>query len=322
MITRGSWARSTSWSTASPRRRRTHPKTGEVFNVHAQAASAGATLRGHRHRQGSRSRKPCSEPATQEEIDNTVAVMGGEDWQMWIDALQDAGVLAEGAKTTAFTYLGEKITHDIYWNGSIGAAKKDLDQKVLAIRAKLAGAWRRRCARVGAEGRGHAGELGHSDDAAVPVAALQGDEGEGHARGLHRAGATACSARASTAARRTSTTKAACARTTRSSPPTVQARVVELWPQVTSENLHGTDRLRGLQEPEFLRLFGFGGRRRGLRGRCQPRCGHPGPRPSLETLRRDTPAHADPRQAALRHALRVDRRRAESGARWSSASTT
>jgi enoyl-[acyl-carrier protein] reductase / trans-2-enoyl-CoA reductase (NAD+) len=78
------------------------------------------------------------EPATQEEIDNTVAVMGGEDWQMWIDALLDAGVLADGAKTTAFTYLGEKITHDIYWNGSIGAAKKDLDQKVLGIREKLA----------------------------------------------------------------------------------------------------------------------------------------------------------------------------------------
>ena len=78
------------------------------------------------------------EPATQAEIDATVAVMGGEDWQMWIDALLEAGVLAEGATTTAFTYLGEKITHDIYWNGSIGAAKKDLDQKVLDIRAKLA----------------------------------------------------------------------------------------------------------------------------------------------------------------------------------------
>jgi enoyl-[acyl-carrier protein] reductase/trans-2-enoyl-CoA reductase (NAD+) len=77
------------------------------------------------------------QPASQSEIDNTVAVMGGEDWQMWIDALLQAGVLAEGAQTTAFTYLGEKITHDIYWNGSIGAAKKDLDQKVLAIRESL-----------------------------------------------------------------------------------------------------------------------------------------------------------------------------------------
>ena len=85
-------------------------------------------------------RESTLEPATQDEIDATVAVMGGEDWQMWIDALLEAGVLAEGATTTAFTYLGERITHDIYWNGSIGAAKKDLDRKVLDIRAKLAGA--------------------------------------------------------------------------------------------------------------------------------------------------------------------------------------
>ncbi|MCQ4438517.1 bifunctional NADH-specific enoyl-ACP reductase/trans-2-enoyl-CoA reductase, partial [Clostridioides difficile] len=55
------------------------------------------------------------EPATQEEIAGTVAVMGGEDWQMWIDALDEADVLADGAKTTAFTYLGEQITPDIYW---------------------------------------------------------------------------------------------------------------------------------------------------------------------------------------------------------------
>ena len=83
-------------------------------------------------------RESVLEPATPDEIDGTVAVMGGEDWQMWIDALQKAGVLANGAKTTAFTYLGAEITQDIYWNGSIGAAKKDLDQKVLGIRDKLA----------------------------------------------------------------------------------------------------------------------------------------------------------------------------------------
>ena len=50
--------------------------------------------------------------------------MGGEDWQMWIEALDDAGVLADGAKTTAYTYIGEKITWDIYWHGTIGATKR------------------------------------------------------------------------------------------------------------------------------------------------------------------------------------------------------
>ena len=78
------------------------------------------------------------EAANPQEISDTVAVMGGEDWQMWIDALDDAGVLAEGAKTTAFTYIGEKMTWDLYWDGTIGQAKKDLDKRVLAIRDKLA----------------------------------------------------------------------------------------------------------------------------------------------------------------------------------------
>lgn len=57
---------------------------------------------------------------------------------MWMEALDQAGVLAEGAKTTAFTYIGEKITWDLYWDGTIGQAKKDLDTKVLSIREKLA----------------------------------------------------------------------------------------------------------------------------------------------------------------------------------------
>ena len=78
------------------------------------------------------------EPATQDEIDHTVAVMGGEDWEMWISALAEAGVLAEGAKTTAYTYIGEKITWDIYWHGTIGAAKQDLDHRVLGLRNQLA----------------------------------------------------------------------------------------------------------------------------------------------------------------------------------------
>jgi enoyl-[acyl-carrier protein] reductase/trans-2-enoyl-CoA reductase (NAD+) len=125
-------ARSTSSSTAWAAPRRTHPKTGQVFNSTLKPIGKAVTLRGL-DTDNEVVKETVLEPATQEEIDNTVAVMGGEDWQMWIDALQAAGVLAEGAKTTAFTYLGERITHDIYWNGSIGAAKKDLDQKVLGV---------------------------------------------------------------------------------------------------------------------------------------------------------------------------------------------
>jgi len=76
--------------------------------------------------------------ATNDEIADTIAVMGGEDWGMWIDALADAGVLAEDCKTTAYTYLGDKITWSIYWDGTIGAAKKDLDKTVVRLRERLA----------------------------------------------------------------------------------------------------------------------------------------------------------------------------------------
>ena len=123
------------YSLAAPRR--THPTTGEVFNSVLKPVGKTVNFRGL-DTDKEVIKESVMEPATEAEIANTVAVMGGEDWQMWIDALQEAGVLADGAKTTAFTYLGEEITHDLYWNGSIGAAKKDLDQKVLGIREKLA----------------------------------------------------------------------------------------------------------------------------------------------------------------------------------------
>ncbi|MFG6393637.1 MAG: trans-2-enoyl-CoA reductase family protein [Lachnospiraceae bacterium] len=66
---------------------------------------------------------PC---ASEEEINDTVKVMGGEDWELWIKALKDADVLEEGAFTVAYSYIGPEITHPIYYNGTIGKAKADL----------------------------------------------------------------------------------------------------------------------------------------------------------------------------------------------------
>ncbi|MCG5513922.1 enoyl-ACP reductase FabV [Ectothiorhodospira shaposhnikovii] len=123
------------YSVAAPRR--THPKTGEIFSSTLKPIGKTVTQRGL-DTDKEVVKDFTIEPASQEEIDSTVAVMGGEDWQMWIDALDAAGLLAEGAQTTAFTYLGEKVTHDIYWNGTIGAAKKDLDRRVLDLRRQLA----------------------------------------------------------------------------------------------------------------------------------------------------------------------------------------
>lgn len=66
------------------------------------------------------------EPATQEEIDATVKVMGGEDWRLWIDAMKAADVLADNAVTVAYSYIGPELTYPIYFEGSIGRAKQDL----------------------------------------------------------------------------------------------------------------------------------------------------------------------------------------------------
>ena len=123
------------YSLAAPRR--THPKTGEVFNSTLKPIGKATVQKGVNTDKGV-IQDYHLEPATQAEIDDTVAVMGGEDWQMWIEALDGAGVLAEGAKTTAYTYIGEQITWDIYWHGTIGAAKKDLDKRVVSIRERLA----------------------------------------------------------------------------------------------------------------------------------------------------------------------------------------
>ncbi|WP_288363146.1 enoyl-ACP reductase FabV [uncultured Spongiibacter sp.] len=123
------------YSLAAPRRQ--HPKTGEIYNSTLKPIGKAVSQRGVNTDKEVIETVTLPE-ASQEDIDNTVAVMGGEDWQMWIDALDEAGVLADGAKTTAYTYLGERITWDIYWHGTIGQAKKDLDKRVVDIRQRLA----------------------------------------------------------------------------------------------------------------------------------------------------------------------------------------
>lgn len=76
--------------------------------------------------------------ATEEEIENTIKVMGGEDWIDWMQALSDAGVLADHVTTVAYSYIGPKITFPIYAEGSIGMAKKDLYKSSDIINEKFA----------------------------------------------------------------------------------------------------------------------------------------------------------------------------------------
>ncbi len=112
------------YSIASPRR--THPVTGEVFNSVLKPIGAPCTVKtvDFHSRQVS---ETTIEPATEEDIRQTMAVMGGEDWEMWMSALKEADVLENGAVTIAYTYVGPNMTHAIYRKGTIGRAKDDLE---------------------------------------------------------------------------------------------------------------------------------------------------------------------------------------------------
>ena len=78
------------------------------------------------------------EPATEQEINDTVTVMGGQDWELWVDALDKAGVLADGCKTVAYSYIGTELTWPIYWHGALGKAKMDLDRAAGELNQRLA----------------------------------------------------------------------------------------------------------------------------------------------------------------------------------------
>lgn len=78
------------------------------------------------------------EASSKEEQEATVKVMGGEDWALWMKALADAGVLAQGVKTVAYSYIGPKVTHPIYWAGTIGKAKEHLEETAAQLNKELA----------------------------------------------------------------------------------------------------------------------------------------------------------------------------------------
>jgi len=122
------------YSLASPRR--TDPKTGEVYN--SVLKPIGKPLLSKNLNTDTLKITDISiEPATDEEIANTVKVMGGEDWELWIEALKAENLLAEGAHTVAYTYLGDKLTWPIYGQATIGKAKEDLDRASKSIGASL-----------------------------------------------------------------------------------------------------------------------------------------------------------------------------------------
>ena len=122
------------YSLASPVRK--HPKTGELFRSAIKPLGAEIESRTLDIHSGAVTETRL-EPATEEETRNTITVMGGEDWEFWVDALQSRGLLSERFKTVAYTYLGSELTWPIYRKGTLGRAKEDLDRAANAIRSAL-----------------------------------------------------------------------------------------------------------------------------------------------------------------------------------------
>ncbi len=123
------------YSLASPRR--THPKTGEVFKSVLKPIGESYTNKNLNTATGVVD-EVTIQPAEGDDIAHTVAVMGGEDWEMWIDALLAENLLAPGTRTYAYSYIGPDLTWPIYKNGTIGKAKEDLERARRALDAKLA----------------------------------------------------------------------------------------------------------------------------------------------------------------------------------------
>jgi len=119
------------YSLASPRR--TDPNTGEVYSSTLKPIGNAVTTK-NLNTSKREIDEITVEAATQDDIDNTIKVMGGEDWEMWINALKEADVLAEDFKTTAYTYIGKELTWPIYGHATIGKAKEDLDRATVAIK--------------------------------------------------------------------------------------------------------------------------------------------------------------------------------------------
>jgi enoyl-[acyl-carrier protein] reductase/trans-2-enoyl-CoA reductase (NAD+) len=124
------------YSLASPRR--THPKTGEVFKSVLKPIGSSSYTNKNLNTGTGVVNEVTIEPANDDEIAQTVAVMGGEDWEMWMDALLGAGVLANGVQTVAYSYIGPEVTWPIYKNGTIGRAKEDLERVQRVLDTKLA----------------------------------------------------------------------------------------------------------------------------------------------------------------------------------------
>ena len=241
------------YSVASPRR--THPKTGEV--ARSTLKPLGRTYEGKTLDTDKRLVRPITiEPATEEEIAATISVMGAEDWEMWMDALDSAGVLADGCKTISFTYIGSEVTWPIYRAGTIGKAKEDLERGAGRISQRLG-------AKGGSAHISVMKALVTQSSSAIPVVPLyismlykvmkEKRLHEGCIEQIQRLFATRLYIDGEVVTDENGLIRL----DDWEMREDVQQIVADLWPNVTSENLEEVTDLAGYQS-DFLKLFGFG----------------------------------------------------------------
>lgn len=240
------------YSLASPRR--THPKTG--VTAKSTLKPVGETFTSKTVDTDKGTVNPVSiEPANEQEIADTISVMGGEDWRMWIDALEAANVLADGFTTVAYSYIGPDLTWAIYRNGTIGRAKEDLEKTAHDLQKRLTAKNGRAFVSINKA-------LVTQASSAIPVVPLyisllykvmkQKGLHEGCIEQMHRLFKRLYEDKP------TPVDEQGRIRVDDwEMRPEIQRTVAEIWPNVTTDNLSEITDIAGYRS-EFLKLFGFG----------------------------------------------------------------
>lgn len=239
------------YSLASPRR--TDPETGDVYKSVLKPIGEPYTQK-NVNTDKAEVNTVSIDPASEEEIAHTVKVMGGEDWELWLHALADAGVLADGATTVAYSYIGPDLTWKIYTEGTIGMAKKHLEESAARLNGRFG---------VGTAYVSVNKALVTQASSAIPVVPLyisllyrvmkEAGNHEGCIEQIERLFADHLASEAGPAL----DDKGRIRIDDWEMRDDIQAKVAALWEQVDTSNLRDISDFDGYQS-EFLRLFGFG----------------------------------------------------------------
>jgi enoyl-[acyl-carrier protein] reductase/trans-2-enoyl-CoA reductase (NAD+) len=241
------------YSLASPVR--THPKSGTMFRSVLKPVGSVFTNKTLDTDKGV-VKDISIEPANEQEMQDTVEVMGGDDWRLWIEALKKADVLADGVITVAYSYIGPEVTWPIYRDGTIGRAKKDVETAAEDITNELAGIHGKAYVSVNKA-------LVTQASSAIPVVPLyisllyrvmkEAKSHEGCIEQMYRLFAT----QLYNGNRPKLDADGRIRIDDWEMDAATQSKVGALWDKVTTENLNDISDFEGYKA-EFLKLFGFG----------------------------------------------------------------